>query len=424
MAEKSHNVDFVYGISRDVPMNYVARNEVDQKFVDDLSLDKHIVIYGSSKQGKTCLRKHCLLDDDYIVVQCANRWSLEDVLTTMLKRTGFKITQSEKKTASGRHKVMASIAAKWFGAGVDLGGEVESTNAEETTKRSLELDPADVNDIINALKSIDFTKYIVIEDFHYLSVETQKDFAVALKAFHEASDLCFIIVGVWLEENRLIVYNGDLTGRVVAVDADRWKQAELDQVIDDGAALLNVRFNGDFKKQLISEAYDSVYIVQEVCCQACIREGIYSTQETVRKVGDDLDVRAIVKEVVDQQTGRYMSFITQFSEGFQETRLEMYKWLLFPILTAKPKELEEGFRYGDLRRTLQEKHPDGKGLNPGNLTQALQSTASLQVTKDIKPIILDYDQTSRRLNVVDLGFLIWLEHQEPKELLEQAGIVL
>jgi hypothetical protein len=68
-----------------------------------------------------------------------------------------------------------------------------------------------------------------------------------LKAFHEASDLSFIIVGVWLEENRMIVYNGDLTGRVVAVDADEWQPSELTQVIDDGAELLNVRFDDDFK---------------------------------------------------------------------------------------------------------------------------------------------------------------------------------
>ncbi len=363
-----------------------------------------------------------MLDSDYVVVQCANRWSLEDVLSNVLKRAGFKITQSEKKTAAGRHKIMASIAAKLFNTGLDATAEAESTNAKETTTHSLELDPQDVNDIINALEQINFTKYIVIEDFHYLSVETQKDFAVALKAFHEASDLSFIVVGVWLEENRLIVYNGDLTGRVVAVDADEWQHMELRQVIDDGAALLNIQFDDNFKQQLIRESYDSVYIVQEVCRQACIKEGVHSTQDLPKEIGSKLDVRTIVKDVVGQQTGRYMSFINQFAGGLQETRLEMYKWLLFPILTASSKELEDGFRYGDLRRKLQEKHPDGKGLNPGNLTQALQSTASLQVTKDIKPIILDYDQTNRRLSVVDLGFLIWLEHQDRRELLEIAGI--
>jgi hypothetical protein len=179
--EETYHTDAVFGIVRDVPLNYVARDAVDQKFIDDLSLDKHIVIYGSSKQGKTCLRKHSLFDDDYIVVQCSNRWGLADILTNVLKSAGFEVTQSETKAASGRNKIMASVAAKLWGTGLDAGAETESTNTTETTTAPLELDPADVNDIITALRTTGFSKYIVIEDFHYLSVETQKDFAVALK---------------------------------------------------------------------------------------------------------------------------------------------------------------------------------------------------------------------------------------------------
>jgi hypothetical protein len=94
-------------------------------------------------------------------------------------------------------------------------------------------------------------KYIVLEDFHYLSVETQKDFAVSLKAFHEQSSSCFIIVGVWLEENRLTVYNGDLTGRVISVNADKWSGEELEEVIHAGEALLNIQFSESFKQNLL-----------------------------------------------------------------------------------------------------------------------------------------------------------------------------
>ncbi len=100
----------------------------------------------------------------------------------------------------------------------------------------------------------------------------------------------------------------------------------------------------------------------------------------------------------------------------------MYKWLLYPILAANPKKLEEGFKFSELRRALSDKHPQGQALNPGNLTQALQSVASLQVAKDIKPIILDYDQTNTRLNVVDRGFVIWLNNQDKKEIFEDLGL--
>jgi AAA+ ATPase superfamily predicted ATPase len=87
----------VYGISRELPLNYVERKEVDQKLVDNLTKDKHIVIYGSSKQGKTSLRKHCLSQDDYILIQCSNRWGLIDIHSAILKGVGYQITQSVKK---------------------------------------------------------------------------------------------------------------------------------------------------------------------------------------------------------------------------------------------------------------------------------------------------------------------------------------
>ena len=38
------------------------------------------------------------------------------------------------------------------------------------------------------------------------------------------------------------------------------------------------------------------------------------------------------------------------------------------------------------------------------------------------PIILDYDQTNLRLNVVDRGFLIWLANQDRNELLDLADL--
>lgn len=183
MPEKHYDTDSVYGIVRDVPLNYVERGRVDQKLIENLERDKHIVIYGSSKQGKTCLRKNCLDEDEYIVVQCANRWTLEDIHSNTLKRAGFKITQSEKKTVSGRNKIVASLKAGIPGFSSSVKSEMEKSSSNEITEKELELDPGDVNDVISALQSIKFDKYIVLEDFHYLQVDTQKGLCRGTKGF-------------------------------------------------------------------------------------------------------------------------------------------------------------------------------------------------------------------------------------------------
>ena len=419
--EQQHKAAEVYGIGRDLPLNYVERKSVDEYFVSNLTRDKHVIIYGSSKQGKTSLRKNCLSDNDYIVIHCSNKWGIADLHAAILKRAGFEVTQSSTKTTSGKNKIVAAFRASMLGIGVEAGGEKVDSKSNAVTTAPLELDPEDVNDIIAALAA--FKQYIVLEDFHYLPIDTQKDFAVALKAFHEQSAICFIVVGVWLEEGRLTVYNGDLTGRIIGINADRWEPEELREVISTGEALLNIGFAQSFKDAVVAASLDSVYIVQEACYQACLARGINFTQKALlNDVGGDVDVQALIRDVVNQQTGRYNAFITLFASGFQETSLQMYKWLLYPILTASDDQLGDGLSYRHMRDVLRIHHPEGQALNLGNLTQALQSTASLQVKKDIKPIVLDYDQTKLRLNVVDKGFLIWLANQDSKNLLELADL--
>lgn len=422
MVEKEYPVDEVFGINRDLPLNYVERDSADAVLVNNLARRQHLVIYGSSKQGKTSLRKHCLNEDDYIVVHCSNKWGLDDVHEAILKQAGYELTVSTSMATSGKQKIFAKIKAGIFGAEAEGGAEAERTQEEGTTKAPLELDPVDVNDIISALQTTGFNKFIVLEDFHYLPVDTQKDFSVALKAFHENSDLCFMIIGVWLEENRLSVYNGDLTGRLLPINADKWNRPELEKVISDGEALLNVAFSEEFKNELLNSCYESVYIVQETCHQCCIRHNVLKTQDELTEIGSKDECTQLVSQVVNQQGGRFNSFLTQFSEGFQDTNLEMHKWLLYPLLTGDMEQLEKGFKQAEIRNKLQEVHPRGAELNSGNVTQSLQSSTSLQIKKDIKPMILDYDQTNLRLSIVDKSFQIWLSRQDRNDLLDLVGL--
>lgn len=422
MSSKTYSVDEVFGIARDVPLNYVARASVDEKLIDSLSRTKHLVIHGGSKQGKTCLRKHCLSDNDYVVVQCSNKWSVEDLNENILKRAGFHVTQSTEKTLSGRNKLDAKIAGNFLGFGASAGTADETGQSVTTSSAPLQVDPGDVNDLISALQSVNFDRYIVLEDFHYLSPETQSDVAIELKAIHEASNFCVVVVGVWLEENRLIVYNGDLTGRIIPINADRWTRTELFQVIEEGQSLLNIRLSKDFQEALVGGCFDSVAIVQECCRRACRQAEVFETKVHMCDVEFSGEVSKLIKDVVNESSARYQAFLTNFADGFQDTRLEMYRWLLFPILVSNVRDLEDGILYADIRRVLQTYHPNGKDLNPGNITQALKSATSLQVYKGIKPIVLDYDATTRRLSVVDRGFLIWLANQDVLDVLEMAGL--
>ena len=66
-------------------------------------------MYGSSKQGKTSLRKFNLTPDDYISVTCSNTATLAQLHSAILKEAGYTIEQSTTRTASGEAKINAKI---------------------------------------------------------------------------------------------------------------------------------------------------------------------------------------------------------------------------------------------------------------------------------------------------------------------------
>ena len=427
---KKYNLEEIFGISRDLPLNYVARPHVDQQLSDSLLKKQHIVIHGSSKQGKTCLRKRCLNPDTYITIHCSNKMDIEALNQLILKSAGFHLVTSETKAISGRTKVKASIGFNFLIKG-NVEPEFEGDYTKTTQVSALELDLADTNDVIDSLERIQFNKHIVLDDFHYLKPQTQKDFAFALKIFYERSSYCFIVSGVWMEENRLIALSGDLSGRIQSINADKWNREDLIAVIEKGQTLLNITFGNELVEEILDFCFDNVYIVQEICYRICRLYKISATLPDTFYIGNHffgemmisgsaVPVKAIVKEIIDQHTGRYRSFLMQFSDGLQNSDIETYKWLLYPILSVELDELATGLRFNRIKDLIRGRHQNGHRLNSQKLELALQSLSALQIEKNITPSIIDYDQTLLRLNVVDKGFLIWLYFQDKEDLMTLA----
>lgn len=423
MGSQSQELNAVYGVSRDLPLNYITRREVDDKLLKSLRKGKHLVIFGSSKQGKTSLRKYNLVDSSYVLVTCSNKWGLPELHEAILKRAGYELRSSTTTSATGHvtstaefvGRVTTPVASVEGAADDELGIE----NSTSIVHQTLEIDLADVNEIIRALEASHAPRLIVLEDFHYLPEDTQDDFAVALKAFHEDSNYTFIVVGVWKDENRLIQANGDLSGRVISINADDWSCEKLREVIEYGEELLNIKFDETLKEGILRGCFGSVYVVQEACILACENAGVTETAEEPIVIRGDATV--LIREVVNSDSARFTGFIRKMMEGFQESTLEMYRWILLAVITAPLTRLGNGLSFVDIRQFLNRFHPDNP-INPGNVTQALKYVVSLQLQKKIKPIILDYDETTRRLHIVDQSFYIWLQNQDRLELIRDTDL--
>ena len=61
----------VYGVSNDLIDTYIERAKVDYAFTVGLEKNKHIIVYGASKQGKTSLTNKHLTEHQYVKVNCS-----------------------------------------------------------------------------------------------------------------------------------------------------------------------------------------------------------------------------------------------------------------------------------------------------------------------------------------------------------------
>lgn len=243
----------------------------------------------------------------------------------------------------------------------------------------------------------------------------QKEFANDLKAFYERSDVSFIIVGVWLEANRLIVYNGDLAHRLTSIPADTWSQDELLAVVRAGEPLMNAQFSDDVASDLVARAQLNVGQLQEALRQMFLNRNIFATTDELTVFDDPAEVRAAYEYVAEQLAGRYANSINKFSEGLRDQKLHMYKWVMHAVISAPPAERRAGLKAMDIVRHVQANHPQGSSIYPNNVHNALGNVGKVQSHAEITPIIFDFDLAHQRLTVVDNGFHVYLDGT-PKEV--------
>ncbi|MBF0267364.1 MAG: hypothetical protein HQL44_02110 [Alphaproteobacteria bacterium] len=416
---KMWNINTVFGIGqKGDDLHYVERS-VDYEFIRNLSRDKHLCIYGSSKQGKTALRKRHISSGEEIVIVCDPEWTANSLIASVLKAANCKIETTSKDVNSGKVGLNAGVGVKvkipLFGevAG-SFGSGADSGEASEISYESLPVDLSDMAEIVKILKRVFIGKYVVIEEFHYLPEDVQKSFAIKLKALHELSEFLFIIVGVWLEKNRLAHLNRDLTGRVAPINADEWGEDDLLKVIREGELKLNIEFPPGFAEKLVKMACGSVYIVREVCYRACEINNVFNTENSLRKIKKTISIPTLLSEVSRDGADYQAQLISLMGiDGArlheQEEKEDLLKWVIRSLVFCGHSELRRGIPLNTLRANIQKYHPRQYHPTANQIERILLFIQSAQ-NKNMMNTLFDYDRQDKVVRCVDKGYILWREN--------------
>lgn len=416
----------VFGVKSKLIASYVERESVDARFKSALKDGNEVIVYGSSKQGKTSLILKHLDEEEYVKVECSPQTQSIDIYKSILRQLKIKYIESEITDSGYEHggKVNAGFKIKIpFIGDTNVGAELSDKKTDKTsTKESyIEYNLALAQDVSELLKSYGSEKYIVLENFHYLELDVQETLAYDLRVFQD-HHIIFVILGIWREANRLIQFNGDLLDRITEVPVEPWDTNDFHKVIKKGSDMLNVDFS-NVEEQLISDSFDSIGVVQEICKYSCIDADVNATQDNAVLISQD-NLNSALQKKAEEYGVRHIRNFEAFVDIARRTSNQSGKpSLAFPyyfiklLLTQDFEEIEKGLSRATLLEEIRKIHHRPEDVRSGDLGAFLHNLTQHQINKKIQPPFVDYDRGGKILKIIDSSLYFFLKHCNREEIL-------
>jgi hypothetical protein len=399
--------------------SYIERETVDEKFKSALSSGNEIVIYGSSKQGKTSLLLKHLDLSKYVKVECSPQTTTIDIYKSVLRQLGITFIESETVQSSvergfkvgGGFKVKVPFIGE-TGINPEMSNQTGHTKEQNTTH--VEYNIVLAQDVSELLRVQKFNKFIVLENFHYLPNEVQEVLAYDLRIFQDYGFI-FIILGIWREANRLVQFNGDLLDRVTEVPVEPWEESDFLRVIEKGENLLNVDFS-IVKNQVIEESFNSVGVVQEICKLCCVEAGLKSTSPDRVHITEkyfEASKRKKAEEYGVRHIRNFESFVdvrVRISAQSGKPSLAYPYYFIRLLLTHDFDEIHNGLSRSQLLEEIRKIHHRPSDVRSSDLGQFLHNITQHQITKHIQPPFVDYDRGGKTLKIIDSSLYFFLKH--------------
>jgi Cdc6-like AAA superfamily ATPase len=417
----------VYGVSNELIDTYIERPSVDEIFTKGLQKNKHIIIYGASKQGKTSLTNKHLTENDFVKVNCSPTSTTLDIYNSIARQLNVEILETNEITTTigGEAKVglKAKIRIPFFGGG-DAETEASVTAEKENAKsfKIIDFNLALAQDLSELLKNVNFKKRIILENFHYLNEEIQKQLSIDLRIF-EDYNMLFIILGIWREKNRLAQFNGDLLDRVIEVPVEPWERDDLKKIVTEGLPLLNTSLDA-VVDYIIDSCFDSVGVFQEICKESCYAAGVNNTQVNLIEITKDNVDTAIQKKIEDyssRHTRCLESFIEQKARSSQETPLYIPYYFIKTLFTENIDTIIQGLKRKPLQEKIKEIHHRPDDVRPSDMGYFLRNLVSSQITKGISPPIFDYDNSTASIKIIDSTFYFYIKNCNREDVIEELA---
>lgn len=393
----------VFGLHNEIlDATYIDRGGLD-KTIDTLSKSgKVIAIRGASKSGKSWLRQKSF--SNALVVQCRYGHQISDILTEALSQLGIQLILERSSTT----KLSGSIQAS-SGTGLSLLFKAEGKG--EASREQIEKFREygnDINDLRFIAKIInESNRKLVIEDFHYLEIEIQKQLSFDLKTLWDYG--CFaVVVGVWGKHNLLTTYNSDLSLRCTEIQI-AWSDDELKEVVSKGCRALNVSLPASVINGIVQNSFGNSGLLQTLALHTLLAAGITEKQSAPVFIPDENLGKIACQEVAAQLDATYLTFAERVASGIRKRKRAtgIYAHAMASIVSASDKDLIDGLSADAI---YDECHGREPRIQKANLKSILAKIDGLQIDNSGRGLVVTYNIFDEKIINIDRQLLFYRTH--------------
>jgi energy-coupling factor transporter ATP-binding protein EcfA2 len=371
------------------------------------------LITGPSKTGKTTLYRSVLaeLKKTALTVRCDESLSPTEFWARALESIDFsrlkELQESGELQIKSQAKISGTIGWGWLAslmgeASLEVGGGASDTEIRERILAR----PSPFH-IIPLLKKLPV--YLVVEDYHYLTRETQRVIFQQWKSFVD-EEISVIILGTTHRAIDIINANRDLLARVCHIEVSRWEERDLQSIISQGFDYLELPISAELKRTIAEESVGIPILVQQACQQLFADKDIFEHEEGAPVSMDRNDVehslRNLAKTKYSQLESSYSRLITGPRKGAR--RYDTYEHIL-SCFAQEP--IKFSLRRHEIDERLLKIHiPASRRPPAASINSTLKALGRFQSRADIK--LLEWRGDENVLYMLEPLFLFFLRWRE------------
>jgi len=409
---------------------YVERENgsLEERLKNALDTPGEIVsVAGPSKSGKTVLVERVVGIDNLITVTGAGVRDPE----TLWNRVLDWMDTPTQSSASDQTGWSASGGVTVSGeAGVPLLGKANASGRGSLGRQFSETHDAQYNrqGLVQIIREIaDSSFVILIDDYHYMPRDVQLEVSRQIKEAARQG-VKIVAASVPHRADDVVRSNPELRGRVKNIDLGYWNNDDIKKIPQIGFALLNAKICDKTIEKIIAEISGSPQLMQATCLQIAFAFEIKQAQKEITFIRPDNTRFAQIMQEVASRTD-FGSLIRDMHSGpkvrgqerkefelIDGTTGDVYRTLLLAI-SQTPARLN--FPYN---RLFDRMHSVCNGEMPkaASIYQSCYQISRMAEDRSPSERILEWDEDSAILDIVDPYFLFFLRWSEKLKSLAEA----